>query len=139
VFGQTLARHTILESREYPTLRALGMTEGQLWTVGLVRNGAIAAVATALAAAAAVLLSPLTPTGAARIAEPRPGVWIDAPALAIGTAAILATFVLLAVVPAYQAARARGSAPGTAEVAGAERGLRLGSTASDLGLPRTAV
>ncbi|HEY3210286.1 MAG TPA: FtsX-like permease family protein [Actinomycetota bacterium] len=139
VFGQTVARQTFLESIEYPTLRALGMTRGQLWNVGLLRSGAIAAVSTALAAAVAVLLSPLTPTGAARIAEPKPGVWIDAPVLAIGAVATLVIFVLLAAIPGYRAARARGSTLGTAEIAGEERGLRLASTASDLGLPRTAV
>jgi ABC-type lipoprotein release transport system permease subunit len=139
VFGQTLARQTFIESIEYPTLRALGMTRGQLWAVSLLRAGAMAAVATGLAVVVAILLSPLTPTGAARIAEPRPGLWIDAIFLAIGAAAILIVFVLLAMIPGYRAARARGNALGTAEVEGRERPLRFGSAASDLGLPRSAV
>ena len=140
VFGQTLARQTFLESIEYPTLRSLGMTRGQLWTVALLRTGAMAAVATVLALGVALLLSPLTPTGSARIAEPSPGFWIDAPVIAIGAAATLVVFLLLAAIPGYRAAGARGNSLGTAEIAGQEGGgLRLGSAASDLGLPRTAV
>jgi hypothetical protein len=139
VFGQALARQTFIESIEYPTLRALGMTRGQLWAVSLLRTGAMALVATGLALVVAILLSPLTPTGAARIAEPRPGLWIDATFLAIGAAAILVVFVLLATIPGWRAARARGNALGTAEVGGRERPLRFGSAASDLGLPRSAV
>lgn len=139
VFGQTLARQTFLESIEYPTLRALGMTRGQLWIVGIMRTGAVAAVATVMSIAFAILLSPLTPTGVARIAEPRPGTWIDATALAIGAGATLILFVLLAIIPGYRAATVRGNALGTAEIAGNERGPRLGEAASELGFPRTAV
>jgi len=56
--GQTLGRQVYLESTEYPTLRALGMTRGQLVGVALVRaavigaGGAVIAVATAVALAA---------------------------------------------------------------------------------------
>jgi len=139
VFGQALARQTFIESIEYPTLRALGMTRGQLWAVSLLRTGAMAAVATGLAVVVAILLSPLTPTGAARVAEPRPGLWFDATFLALGAAAILVVFVLLATIPGYRVARARGNALGTAEIDGREHPLRFGSAASDLGLPRSAV
>jgi putative ABC transport system permease protein len=41
--GQTLGRQIFLESVEYPTLRALGMTRGQLVSVALIRSALIGA------------------------------------------------------------------------------------------------
>jgi hypothetical protein len=77
--GQTLGRQILLESIEYPTLRALGMTRAQLVGVAVVRAAVIGAVGGMLAVAVAVALSPLTPLGIARLAEVTPGVAVDWP------------------------------------------------------------
>ena len=67
--GQALGRQVVLESTEYPTLRALGMTRSQLVGTAVVRTALVGTAAAALAMAVAVALSPLTPIGVARRAE----------------------------------------------------------------------
>ena len=106
--GQTLGRQVILESAEYPTLRALGMTPSQLVAVAMIRAAVVGGVGAGLAAAVALALSPLTPIGLARRAERHPGAAADLPVLAAGGFAIL-TFVLVgAALPAWRAARGGG-------------------------------
>ena len=70
--SQTLGRQVFLASTQDPTLRALGMTRRQLIGVALTRAAVIGTGGAALAVAAAVALSPLTPIGVARPAEPTP-------------------------------------------------------------------
>jgi hypothetical protein len=82
VLGQALARQTHLEATEFPALRAIGMSRRQLFGLGVVRATFIGLVAAAVAVPIAILLSPLTPVGLARLAEPHPGIWIDGVALA---------------------------------------------------------
>src|SRR6185503_3498414 len=65
VMGQLLARQAFVEAAEHSTLRALGMTRGQLWATGMVRAAAIGTVAAGAAVGMAVLASPLTPIGTA--------------------------------------------------------------------------
>jgi hypothetical protein len=71
--GQSLGRQVFLESVEHPTLRALGMTGGQLVGVALIRAAVIGVGGAMVAVATAVALSPLTPIGLARRAELHPG------------------------------------------------------------------
>src|SRR5439155_11585222 len=73
VFAQALARQTFLESTEYPTLRSVGMSPSQLVAIGMIRAGAIGGIGAAVAIVVGFLLSPLAPTGIARVAEPNPG------------------------------------------------------------------
>jgi hypothetical protein len=112
LIGQSLGRQVILESAEYPTLRALGMTRGQLVGVALIRTAVIGAAGAGLAAATALALSPLTPIGVARRAELDPGAAADWPVLAAGSLAILTLILMGAALPAWRAARARGDALG---------------------------
>ncbi len=105
--GQALARQTALESSEHPLLRSLGMTRRQLFAFGVARVGPVALVAGALAAAVAVVLSPFAPIGAARTAEPDPGIHLDPLVIGAGSAATAALVLLAAVVPAWRAAHAR--------------------------------
>jgi ABC-type lipoprotein release transport system permease subunit len=121
LIGQTLGRQVILESAEYPTLRALGMTPRQLVGVALVRAVAIGAVGAGLAVASALALSPLTPIGVARRAELDPGAAADWPVLAAGSLAIFALVLVGAALPAWQAARARGDTLGVIGPAGPGR------------------
>jgi ABC-type lipoprotein release transport system permease subunit len=117
IFGQSLARHTFLESTEYPTLRALGLSPRQLLAVGLIRVVAIGLVGAAVAVGGGILLSPLTPTGLARIAEPHPGFAVDGLVVAVGAAGIAVLVVLVGAIPVWRAALARGSALGVIEPA----------------------
>jgi putative ABC transport system permease protein len=138
IFGQSLARHTFLESTEYPTLRALGMSPRQLLAIGIVRVAGIGLVGAAVAAAVGVLLSPLTPTGLARIAEPHPGFAVDAVVVAAGAAAIAVLVVLVGAVPVWRAARAGGTGLGVLEP-GARRPSALAELLARLGRAPSAV
>jgi ABC-type lipoprotein release transport system permease subunit len=117
ILGQSLARQTYLDSVELPTLRVLGMSRAQLVALGILRATIIALAAACMVVPIAVLLSPLTPIGLARIAEPDPGFAVDAFPLVIGTGSVLVLTVLVATVPAWIAARtaATGGAPREAE------------------------
>ncbi|MFL5798278.1 MAG: FtsX-like permease family protein [Actinomycetota bacterium] len=112
ILGQALARQTHLDAREFPTLRALGMSRRQLLGLGIARAVAIGLAAAVVAVPVAVLLSPLTPIGLARIAEPDPGFLVDPAALAIGAFSVLLLTPLVAAIPAWRAARSAASATG---------------------------
>ena len=105
ILGQSLARQTYLESAEHPTLRALGMSRVQLVALGILRAAFIGVVAACVVVPMAVLLSPLTPIGLARIAEPDPGFAVDALPLVLGVASVLLLTILAAALPAWTAAR----------------------------------
>jgi ABC-type lipoprotein release transport system permease subunit len=137
--GQTLGRQVLLESTEYPTLRALGMTRGQLVGVALVRAAVIGAGGAALAVAAAVALSPLTPIGVGRRAELDPGVAADWPVLTAGALAIVVLVAVGAALPAWRAAGARGDPQGGVTPARARRPSRVAAALAGTGVPPTAV
>ena len=137
--GQTLDRQVLLESAEYPTLRALGMTGGQLIGVALVRAGAIGVTGAAVAMATVLALSPLTPIGVARRAELRLGVAADWPVLGAGSLAIVGMVAVCAVLAAWRAARARGDAAGQLERVGAGRPSQAAGALAAAGAPPSAV
>jgi hypothetical protein len=103
--GQSMRRQTYLDSTEFPTLRALGMSRVQLVVLGILRAAIIGVVAACMAVPMAVLLSPLTPIGLARIAEPNPGFAVDALPLILGAVSVFFLTILGAAVPAWTAAR----------------------------------
>lgn len=105
ILGQSLARQTYLDSAELPTLRALGMSRVQLVALGMVRAAIIGVVAACMVVPVAVLLSPLAPIGLARIAEPDPGLAVDALPLLLGVLSVLLFTILGAAVPTWTAAR----------------------------------
>jgi hypothetical protein len=113
ILGQALARQLYLESAELPTLRALGMSRTQLFGLGVLRVMMIGAVAALLTVPTAILVSPLTPIGLARIAEPDPGFAVDAFPLLLGASLVLLLTVLVGIVPAWTAARAPTGAGGS--------------------------
>jgi ABC-type lipoprotein release transport system permease subunit len=110
VVAQLLVRQGQLESGDQPTLAALGMDRGQRWAVGMVPALAVGAGGAAVAAALAFLLSPLTPVGLARIAEPRPGLAADPLVLGLGALATAALVAAAGAWPAWRAARAASTA-----------------------------
>jgi ABC-type lipoprotein release transport system permease subunit len=113
VLGQALARQVYLESAELSVLRALGMSRVQLSALGMLRVMIIAAVAALLTVPTAILVSPLTPIGLARIAEPDPGFTMDAFPLLLGAGLVLLLTVLVGIVPAWTAARTPAGAGGS--------------------------
>jgi ABC-type lipoprotein release transport system permease subunit len=135
VFGQILARQAFLESVEYPTLRGLGMDQGHLMAVGMLRAAGIGMVAAAVSVVVAILLSPLTPTGLARVAEPTPGFRVDAVVLGFGTLTVIVLILGVSLLPVYRTARARTTMLGTAEIGSEERMSRLDRGLGGLGLP----
>jgi putative ABC transport system permease protein len=114
IFAQALSRQTFLESIEYPTLRSLGISPTQLFSVGMIRVGLIGIAGAVLATAVGFLLSPLLPTGIARIAEPHPGFALDGSVLSAGGVAVAALTLLVGALPAWRAATAKWTAFGTA-------------------------
>ena len=146
--GQALARQTTLESSDHPLLRSLGMTSRQLLALGLARVAPVGVAAGALAIAVAVALSPLAPIGAARAAEPDPGLAVDSLVVGLGGAATAALVLLAALGPAWRASRTRADAghprPSPAVDALARAGLPAPSVAGvrmalEPGRGRTAV
>src|SRR5213078_4493691 len=87
IVGQAAIRLLAAGSRNNLALAALGMTRGQLMAAGLAEVGAAAAAGALAAAGVAVAASPLMPIGAARLAEPDPGVSADMTVMAAGAAA----------------------------------------------------
>ncbi len=106
VAGQLLARQAANEATGYRELRALGMSTRQLWAVGMTRSALIGAVAALVAAITAVAASPLFPLGLAGIAEPHPGLMVDAAAVAVGVLGTAAAVLVCAAWPNWRVARA---------------------------------
>jgi ABC-type lipoprotein release transport system permease subunit len=107
IVGQLLARLSLLEAGEYGTLRALGMSRGQLMTGCLGRAVAIGAAGGLIGAVLGVALSPLLPLGLARVAEPHPGIDADVPVLAVGLAAAVLVTAGCAAWPGWRATAER--------------------------------
>ena len=133
VLGQLLARLVFLESAEYGSLRALGMSRRVLLGAGLGRAAAIGAAGAAAAALLAVAISPLFPVGLARIAEPYPGIHADGTVLGLGALATVLVTVACAAWPAWRAASGPAWArPGPRT---AVRGARLAARATAVTRP----
>ena len=105
ILGQTLAQQTYLESTDLRALWALGMSRAQLVALGIARAAVIGMMAACAVAPLAVLASPLTPVGLARIAEPNPGFAVDALPLIVGVLCVPCLTILACAVPAWTAAR----------------------------------
>jgi hypothetical protein len=120
IVGQSLARQTYLDSADLPALRALGFSRAQLFSLGIFRAAIIGVASACVVIPVAVLLSPLTPVGLAKIAEPDPGFAVDAVPLVSGAALAALLTMLASAVPAWTAARTaatekrEGSGPGRA-------------------------
>jgi ABC-type lipoprotein release transport system permease subunit len=104
IAGQLLARLSFLEAAGYGTLRALGMTRGQLMAACLGRAAAIGAAGGLIGAMLGVALSPLLPVGLARVAEPHPGIDVNTSVLAVGLAAAIVVTAGCAAWPGWRAA-----------------------------------
>ena len=106
VVAQASARQMFVDSIDHPTLRAVGYRRRELFATSMARASVVALVAASLAVVGAIALSPLTPIGPARNAEPDPGVRLDAPVLVVGGLAIVLAVLALAAIPAWWYSRA---------------------------------
>ncbi len=104
LIGQALFRQSVVEQESYPALSALGMRPRELFQLGMARAGLIGLAGALGAAAAAFAVSPLTPVGEARIAEPNQGFTFSFPLLAFGALSVFGVVFLLAVIPSWRAA-----------------------------------
>ena len=131
LIGQLLSRQLVLDSAEFPILRTLGMTRSRLAALSLARAAVVTITGAAAAVGVAIAASPLMPVGAARAAEPSPGIEVNLAILAAGFAVIAAAPLLMVVPAALRAAARAPGALGLAEPAAPVRPSRL---ASALGL-----
>jgi ABC-type lipoprotein release transport system permease subunit len=137
IFGQALSRLNFTESTENPILSALGMTRRQLFAIAMVRAAVIGVGAAVVAFIGAVAVSWLLPTGLARIVEPAPGTDVALIVIA-GVLCVPFGVLLLSVVPALRAARARGDVQGVALVAEYRRPSAIAAFVARSGLPTSA-
>ncbi len=109
VAAQLLSRQLVLDARDFPVLRSLGMAPGQLASLSLARTAIVTTTGGLLAVIVAVAASPLTPIGPARIAEPHPGLAVNVAVLGAGLGAIM-LLPLAFVLPAAWRASAKSPA-----------------------------
>jgi ABC-type antimicrobial peptide transport system permease subunit len=133
VIVQLLSRQLTLDSAEFPVLRALGMTRGRLAGLSLARTAVVTVAGGLVAVAIAIAASPVMPIGAARLAEPDPGVQVNLAVLAAGFA-VFALLPLALLSPAAWAAATRAQGPlGVAEPGRPGRVSLLGALAGRTG------
>lgn len=97
VIGQAMSRASREPLVEIDALRAMGSQPGDRIALTLARAAVVGAAGAGGAVVAGIAVSGLFPIGVARVAEPEPGLHIDAVALAIGAGMIIVLTVLCAV------------------------------------------
>ena len=106
VIGQAMARQTAAERADHPALSALGVRPREFAWLALLRTLLTGAAGAAGAVLIAVLASPLTPVGEARLAVPSPGrMSLDLAVVLPGALAVLAAVTAVSVWPAIRHAR----------------------------------
>ena len=133
VIVQLLSRQLTLDSAEFPVFRALGMNRARLVTLSLARTAVVTVAGGLIAMGIAVAASPLMPIGAARLAEPAPGIEVNAAILAAGFAVVALVPLALLVPTAWGAAVGAHGPLGLAEPARPGRVSRLGSLLGSAG------
>jgi ABC-type lipoprotein release transport system permease subunit len=135
MIGQALARQAASESADRETLAALGLRSRQFVALSMLRTLAVALAGAAGGVAVATSLSPLAPTGEARLADPAPGLAFDWPVAVVGAAASLTAVLVLGLPPALRTART----PGFARRIPAAHPSRVAGAVAATGLPTVAV
>jgi ABC-type lipoprotein release transport system permease subunit len=105
--GQALSRQSLVERESYPTLAALGLRPRQLWGLGMLRAATIGVAGAIGSVALAYAVSDLTPVGEARAATSGVGFVFSGVLFGLGALLVVATVMLLAVVPSWRAAQNR--------------------------------
>lgn len=106
IIVQLLSCQLILDSVEFPILRAMGMTRVRLATLSLARAAIVTTAGAVIAVGVAAAASPVMPIGPARLAEPSPGFEVNLAILAAGFA-VIAVLPLILVAPAAWRAASR--------------------------------
>jgi ABC-type lipoprotein release transport system permease subunit len=137
VIAQAMARQAAAERADHPALSALGVRPRQLMAASLARALVTGVAGAALAVLLAVLASPLTPVGEARIAVPSPGSMSFEPAVLLpGALVLLAAVIAVAAWPAVRYARLLRTHP---QPTAAPAVVAVGRAAARAGLPATAL
>jgi ABC-type antimicrobial peptide transport system permease subunit len=102
LIAQAVLRQLKSSSTDVTTLRALGLNRRQLWCISLMQVAAVAAVGALVAFVVALLVSPIMPLGAARVAEPSPGIDVDGVILGIGILCIVVALIAAVAVPSWR-------------------------------------
>jgi hypothetical protein len=136
IVGQAATRLLLAAGADYPVFAALGMTRGQLAAAALIEIAVAGSAGAILAAGVAVAASPLMPIGAARLAEPDPGVSADWLVLSAGAVIIVVLLVAWTLWPAWRLASVRATAAREA-AAGPGRRSWLASWLAGAGAPIT--
>jgi FtsX-like permease family len=134
VIAQALGRQAAIEAESYTTLSALGTSRRQLVALGMATTLVVGAAGAIGGVVLAFLLSPLTPVGEARLADPSPGFAFDVLVLLAGALAAVVVVAALGLWPAIKTARAGRSAPG-----GLARPSRIVALLADAGAPASAL
>jgi ABC-type lipoprotein release transport system permease subunit len=137
VIAQAMARQAATERADHLALSALGVRPRELTAAALARALLIGVAGAAGAVLLAVLVSPLTPVGEARVAVPAPGAMsVDPVVLPLGALVVAAAVIVVSVWPAVRQARLlRGHPPPSA----APVVVAVGRAAALVGLPATAL
>lgn len=104
-FGLVLTRHADRTTAERGLAAAMGMPRRSLIGIGTLHGVGVGAATALGSVIVAVVLSPLTPVGPARRAEPDPGVAVDMLVLAVGLSVLAALGAVLGGVTARMANR----------------------------------
>ena len=110
IVGQAATRLLLAAGADNPVLAALGLTRGQMVAAALIEIVVAGTAGAILAAGVAVAASPLMPIGAARLAEPDPGVSADWLVLSAGAVIIVVLLAARTLWPAWRLASVRETA-----------------------------
>jgi FtsX-like permease family len=134
VIAQALSRQAAIEAESYTTLSALGTSRRQLVALGTATTLVVATAGAIGGVALAFLLSPLTPVGEARLADPSPGSAFDVLVLLPGVLAVVVVVAALGLWPTIKTAGTARPAP-----AGLARPSRIVALLADAGAPPSAL
>ena len=126
IVGQAATRLLLGAGADNPVLAALGLTRGQLVAAALIEIAVAGTAGAILAAGVAVAASPLMPIGAARLAEPDPGVSADWLVLSAGAVIIVVLLAARTLWPAWRLASVRETAAREAAVGPGRRSWLAG-------------
>ena len=139
VLGRLLSRHLLLDESDRRQLWSLGFSRTQLLTVAVIRVLITLIAAAAIAVAFAVMVSSYFPIGPARLAERHPGIAVNVSVLAIGATAMIALFLVGAVVSIARSLPRFGTSAVGPTPSSASRPSRVATALADIGAPATSV
>ena len=139
VLAQALARQAEADAEAYGVYSALGATWRQLAGAGLIATLLVAVAGASIGTVLAVLLSPLTPVGLARIAELSGGFTFDTVVLGPGAGVAVLVVLALGTWPAVRTARRASRADGAEAAYGSPRASRTAVLLAGAGAPPSAL